>query len=209
MRTSLLIVFFTYMLKGWGQVSDISYKTHGNIANYFENADDMEAVFDFRNGEVVAEIGAGDGQNIGGIGLLIDSCTFYIQDIDAKVLNQTAWEKIKKKNEKSGMSSRHQFNLVIGDEKSTHLPDSIFDKIMMVSSFHEFTYMDEMIEDIKSKLKTGGRVYILETKCLVHTNYTPEETIDRMKKHGFSMLQRIQTQRNGSEGLYILSFYIE
>ena len=107
------------------------------------------------------------------------------------------------------MSSRHQFNLVIGDEKSTHLPDSSFDKIIMVSAFHEFTFMDEMIADIKSKLKTGGRVYILETKCLVHPYYTPEETIARLARHGFTMMQRIETQRNGSQGLYILSFYTE
>lgn len=200
-----------FALANLGQIhsQSFSYKTYGNVANYFGSAEEMKSFFDFRRGEVIAEVGAGRGGNVGGFGLLSDSCVFYVQDIDPRVMNQPIWNNVYKKCKKAGMSSKHQFHLVLGDFDRTLLPEASFDKIIMVSAFHEFTYMDEMIADIKSKLKTGGRVYILETKCLVHPYYTPENTIDRMKKHGFSMLQRIETQRNGSEGLYILSFYIE
>jgi ubiquinone/menaquinone biosynthesis C-methylase UbiE len=204
-----LLFFPLVLLTSLASAQQFSSKAYGNVANYFESADEMKSFFDFRNGEMIAEVGAGNGENVGGFGLLSDSCTFYIQDIDVTVMNQKNWDQVSKKCKRLGMSSKHQFNLLIGDEKSTHLPASGFDKIIMVSSFHEFTFMDEMITDIKSKLKAGGRVYILETKCLVHPYYTPEETIARMGNHGFTMMQRIETQRNGSDGLYILSFYLE
>jgi ubiquinone/menaquinone biosynthesis C-methylase UbiE len=190
------------------QSQSFSYKTYGNIANYFASVADMKSFFNFQNGEVIAEIGAGDGQNIGGFGLLVDSCTFYIQDIDHKVLNNANWNKLYKKYIKAGMSSKHQFNLVIGEEKRTNLPRAIFDKIIMSSSFHEFIYMNEMIEDIKTRLKPNGMVYILETHCLTegHTNYSENETKVIMANHGFELIGENHTQRNGSEGLYMLAF---
>lgn len=205
-RYKFIICLFIVTNLGLIYSQSFSYKTYGNVANYFGSSDEMKSFFDFRKGEMIAEVGAGDGVNIGGFGLLADSNTFYVQDIDTKVLNAENWNKVYKKFNKAGILSKHQFNLVIGDEKSTHLPDSSFDKIIMISSFHEFSFMDEMIVDIKSKLKKGGRVYILETKCLIHPYYAPEETIDRMNKHGFTMMQRIQGDRNGSDGLYILAF---
>jgi ubiquinone/menaquinone biosynthesis C-methylase UbiE len=204
---------FLFMLVNLAQVQSqsFSYKTYGNVANYFGSAAEMKSFFDFRNGEVIAEVGAGDGENVGGFGLVSDSCTFYVQDIDTKILVEENWDKIIRKYKKAGMSSKHQFHLVVGDEKSTHLPGGIFDKIIMISAFHEFTYMDEMIADIKSKLKTGGRVFILETECIApgHHYYTPESTIERMAAQGFTMMQRIETPHNGSKGLYLLSFYME
>jgi hypothetical protein len=60
---------------------DFSYKVYGNFANFFESENDLLGFFEFKKGDIVAEIGANKGQNIGGLLLLTDSLTFYAQDI--------------------------------------------------------------------------------------------------------------------------------
>ena len=64
-----------------------SYEAYGNVANYFEHEKDLVDFFEFEKGDVVAEVGAADGENIGGFSLLSDSITFYVQDIDPKSMN--------------------------------------------------------------------------------------------------------------------------
>jgi hypothetical protein len=185
-----------------------SYKTHGNMANYFKDTADLLQFFECKNGEVIAEIGANDGQNIGGLGLLMDSCNFYIQDINPKALNEKTWKKVWQNGVKNGLSAKHQFHLVIGNEKASLLPQTAFHKIIMVSAFHEFTWMDEMITDLISKLLPHGKIYILESHCYTpsHKNYNMDETISIMEKHGLVLVKKDQTQHNGSTGLYKLVF---
>jgi hypothetical protein len=203
----LFLPFFLFTQRVQSQIP-FSYKTHGNIANYFTDASDLLQFFECKNGEVIAEIGANDGQNIGGLGLLLDSCSFYIQDINPQAWNEKTWNRIRKKCVKNGMSAKHQFHLVIGTEKASLLPQGGFDKIILVSTFHEFTYMEEMITDLISKLKPAGKIYILESYCYTatHTNYTMNETITLMEKHGMQILKKDETQLNGSTGLYKLVF---
>ena len=54
------------------------------------------------------------------------------------------------------------YKMIIGDERSTSLPENTFDKILIINSFHEFTFRAEMLADIKKKLKPGGVLYIDE-----------------------------------------------
>jgi ubiquinone/menaquinone biosynthesis C-methylase UbiE len=52
--------------------------------------------------------------------------------------------------------------MTLGNEKSTSLPGNTFDKVLIINSFHEFTFVPEMLSDIKTKLKPGGILYIDE-----------------------------------------------
>lgn len=54
------------------------------------------------------------------------------------------------------------YRMILGNEKSTSLPENLFDKILIINSFHEFTFVTEMLADIKKKLKPGGILYIDE-----------------------------------------------
>ena len=44
--------------------------------------------------------------------------------------------------------------MVLGNERSTLLPENSFDKILIINSFHEFTFKAEMLADIKKETKT-------------------------------------------------------
>jgi ubiquinone/menaquinone biosynthesis C-methylase UbiE len=97
-----------------------------------------------------------------------------------------------------------KLNLCIGTEKSSNLPDATFDKLFLSATFHEFTFMDEMIADISRKLKKNGKLYILESTCLnkAHKNYTADETTAIMKKHNFRLVKKDGKDLNGATGLY-------
>jgi ubiquinone/menaquinone biosynthesis C-methylase UbiE len=83
---------------------------------------------------------------------------------------------------------------VLGDEKKTNLPNQLFDKVMIINSFHEFTYQEEMLEDIARKLKPGGLLYIdealarrageLHGVCKKRI-YLDEELVSFLKENGY------------------------
>lgn len=187
---------------------EFSWRIFGNMANYFENERDLLDFFEFKKGNVVAEVGAGKWENVVGLSLLTDSITFYAQDIDAKNLQDKDLEKALSKTEKYKWTRYNTFKSQIGTEKESLLSDNSFDKIILSSTFHEFTYMNEMISDLYKKLKSNGKIYILESKCgnKDHKNYTAVQTEEILKKHGFTLLAKDGKNINGATGIYRMAF---
>ena len=184
-----------------------SDKVYGNVANFFENKKDMSSFFDFHQGDLVAEVGAGYARNMCGFSMLADSMTLYMQDIDTNILSRKRFEHAIKHCHKFKSPMTNKFYRCIGTEKSTNLPDNTFDKIILISAFHEFTCISEMMNDIYGKLKTGGQLYILEAHCFSHkTNYTADETISMLKKYNFVLVKKDGKDLHGSSGLYRLIF---
>ena len=92
------------------------------------------------------------------------------------------------------------YKMIIGDERSTSLPENTFDKILIINSFHEFTFQAEMLADIKRNLKPGGLLYIDEAlpkrQGQLHgicnkPMLTNEETIAIFEKNGFEYVDGI------------------
>lgn len=142
----------------------------GQCGSFFENMAHLYKIkqseldfFRFQSGQTIASIGAGCGHWEAAYAATTDSVTFYLEDIDTTTLNERnagfSWNYYAKLRGKPMTSS---YKLVLGDERSTSLPENTFDKILIINSFHEFTYQKEMLEDIKTKLKTGGILYIDE-----------------------------------------------
>lgn len=177
------------------------YKTFLNLTNYFENKREVVDFFDFNKGEQVADIGAGEGKYEGAFSLLFDSVSYFVQDIDSTVLSQRKLKKVVDHyaSLKPGVQSSN-FQLCIGTEKCTNLSEGSFDKVVMISSLHMFTYMDDMIRDIYKKLKHGGKVYILDAHCSKkgHVNYSSEQVIAIMEKQGFVLDKLLVTSKGSS-----------
>lgn len=202
---SMLLLFFaSCFLPAAGQ-NAFSNRLYGNIANYFPSAKELLTFFDFHRGDCIAEIGAYDGQNIAGLSTMLDSVVFYVQDIDSTQLKQGRFNKrIQQLSRKYVYPSKNNYRICIGTEKASGLPEGSFDKILLISTFHEFTYMYEMLSDIYTKLKPDGQLFILEARCYAktHRNYTASECIALLTAHGFELQQR----EEDSSGMYRLSF---
>lgn len=195
---SLLLLLFAFA----GDQPKFSARVYGNVANYFENEQDLLTFFDFHKGDVIAEVGAATGKNLAGLALLADSLTFYAEDIDKKTLTQKNLDAAVNRVRKYKNPVTSTFQLTIGTETATGLPANTFDKILLIATLHEFTHATEMMADICSKLKPGGKVYVLESICLAHKNYSAEQTIALMQAHKLQLIKKDGKDLNGSSGLY-------
>jgi ubiquinone/menaquinone biosynthesis C-methylase UbiE len=151
--------------------------------------------YHFHPGQTVASIGAQCCHWEAAYAAAADNINFYLEDIDSTHFNQQqaafAWNYYNTIRAKPMSSTYH---LVLGDEKKTNLPDQLFDKVMIINSFHEFTYQKEMLEDISRKLKPGGLLYIDEVLARKSGElhgvckkriYLDEELISVLKENGY------------------------
>jgi ubiquinone/menaquinone biosynthesis C-methylase UbiE len=179
-------------------------KVYGNIANYFETEAELREFFSFTKGEVIAEVGTAEGRNIAGLALLYDSLVIYAEDINPDYLNKKNLDKCLDKVRKHKPQLTCDIKMMIGTETSTLLPENTFDKILLISTLHEFSRMDEMLSDIGKKLRPRGKVYVLESVCGAkgHRHYTVDEVTVLMKKQALILSTSDGKDLHGSLGLY-------
>lgn len=167
-RTTLLIILV--LLAGTATAQKMQM-VKGYCGIYYRTMDDLFKqkqpeldFYQFRPGQTVASIGAQCCHWEAVYAAATDSVYFYLQDIDTIFFNQRqagfAWHYYDSIRGKP-MSSR--YTLVTGTETSTGLPETFFDKIIIINSFHEFTAKKTMLDDIAGKLKPDGILYIDES----------------------------------------------
>jgi SAM-dependent methyltransferase len=131
----------------------------------------------FRKGEVIADIGAGNGYLEGMLSLFRDSLTFYIQDIDTTICNKSAVGKVADfyKNLKKEPFNNN-FIAVNGTDSTTNLPDNIFDKILMINTYQYIKKPKPFIKDVHKKLKNDGLFYV------INPQYGDYDDLDRQRR---------------------------
>ncbi len=157
--------------------------------------------YDFKQGQTIASIGAQCCHWEAAYAATTDSITFYLEDIDTSKFKKEhadfAWSYYAQLR---GRPMTSNYKMIVGDERSTSLPENMFDKILIINSFHEFTFQTEMLDDIKKKLKPGGILYIDEAlpkkQGQLHgicnmPMLTNAETIALFAKKGFEYLNGI------------------
>jgi predicted methyltransferase len=158
--------------------------------------------YGFQPRQVVASIGAQCGHWEAAFAATTDSIQFYLEDIDTTAFNKRqvgfAWHYY---DSLRGSPMTCTYTLITGTEESTLLPENTFDKIIIINSFHEFTKREDMLADIKKKLKPGGILYIDETvpkrKGQLHgackkPMLTPEEMISILTKNGYEYVDGLE-----------------
>ena len=156
----------------------------------------------FQPGHSVASIGARCGHWEASFAASTENVHFYLEDIDTCFFNQRqvgfAWHYY---DSLRGSPMTSTYTLVTGTEESTLLPEKTFDKIIIINSFHEFSRMDEMLADIKTKLKEDGILYIDETVpkktgqlhgICKKPMLTPEEMISILSKNGYEYINGLE-----------------
>ena len=151
--------------------------------------------YDFKAGQTIASIGAQCCHWEAAYAATTDSVIFYLEDIDTSKFKKEqadfAWNYYATLR---GKPMTSYYKMVLGDERSTSLPEKTFDQIIIINSFHEFTFKEEMLADVKKKLKPEGILYIDEalpkTPGQLHSicnipMLTNEETIEFLAKNGF------------------------
>ncbi len=132
-------------------------------AECYEHCGPLLKQYRIKSGDVVADIGAASGWKDGIFSVILDSVTFYIEDIDTNLLNKDQFNKVVKYyTSVRDKPQTNTFHMVLGTKKSTNLPDSLFDKVIMENTLHELSNPFRMISDISWKLRPGGKLLINE-----------------------------------------------
>lgn len=160
------------------------------------------AIYDIKKGDVIADVGAASGWLEGALSVLVDSVTFYIQDIDTNYANQKELDKVVSYYSKFRETLQtNSFHLIIGTMTKTNLPDGSFDKVILHNTFHELAYKKKILDDLSEKLKPGGKIIIQEGMSNNHKKVRlkgcnmkalkASEIIAYMKKNGFYLINMV------------------
>ena len=148
--------------------------------------DEILRVLAIKPGMHLADLGAGGGyftlrfaQAVGGGGKV------YAVDINAELL-----EMVKSSVSKAGLKN---VEYVLAAEKDSMLPERSVDLVFARNVFHHLPDQEEYFRNIKPKLRSGGKIAIIEYKkgAYYSGHETPEEVvIDIMRKAGFRLVKR-------------------
>lgn len=153
----------------------------------------MQAM-ELREGQTVAEIGAGTGYFSRRIAKVVGPTGKVLAvDIQAPML-----ELLKKYAEKEGVKN---VTPILGTETDPKLPPHGVDRILMVDVYHEFQQPEPMLAHIRESLAPGGTVTLVEYRAednsaahiLKEHRMTAEQVLSEWNAAGFELANQIET----------------
>lgn len=115
------------------------------------------ALLDLAPDTIIADIGAGSGYYSFRIAPLIPKGKVIAIDIQRQMLNHLTAE--------SGRLGITNVIPHLGTVESVELPPASIDAALMVDAYHEFSHPAEMLASIRSALKPGGKIYLIEYRA--------------------------------------------
>ncbi len=158
------------------------------------------SIYNFQPNETIASVGASGGLWEIWFASQVENLTFYLQDIDPLNCNQEEVDygiKYYEKLLQKPISGK--FIPVIGTQSATNLPQSTFDKVLIINSLHEFEIPELILQDIHKILKSNGQLFIeeqiAEFSGEIHEGcgkrlFTENELTEILKKCGFEVSNR-------------------
>ncbi|MGD0581508.1 MAG: class I SAM-dependent methyltransferase [Bacteroidales bacterium] len=117
---------------------------------------DVISILNIREGMSILDIGCGTGWALGQAASLINNKgSFYGVDLSAKMIERA----------KENFKTKENFYFIKANAESIPLDDNLFDFIICTNSFHHYFNPDKALKEMQRLLKTGGRVYILESNA--------------------------------------------
>lgn len=171
-------------------------------AGYIDNLDtildkaapEME-LYRLQPGDVVADIGAGQGWFEGYLMITAEELDIYAEDIDKRYI-KNMHHVVDKYATLRPKPQTNTIHYVLGTTEQTNLPPNHFDKIIIRETFHHFSEKDEMLQDILSKLKCDGKLCLYEPKVeqTIYSKACESYILDRsalievMERNGFVLM---------------------
>jgi ubiquinone/menaquinone biosynthesis C-methylase UbiE len=115
--------------------------------------------------------------------------------------------------EEARQSGLKNIQTILAKVDNSLLPEGSVDLIFVRNVFHHLPVPEKYFRDLKTKLKPGGRIAIVEYKKLgffsftrIFRHHTPEEqVIETMKNSGYHLAQRHDFLKKQSFSIYSLA----
>lgn len=164
------------------------------------------------DGAVVADIGAGEGYFTTRLAKAVGSGRVYAVDI-----NDSAIARLGRRLDREGITNAV---IVHGTTTDPKLPPDAIDAALIINAYHEMTQYQQMLAAIKTALKPGGRLVIIEAISDTLRSGTREAQEDRhelapqfVQRDGLDagfIIQRFEDSftRRGGDGVpeYLITF---
>jgi protein-L-isoaspartate O-methyltransferase len=156
-----------------------------------ENTTQLISNLRLKKGMQVADIGAGSGYHVALMSPLVGAeGKVFAVDVEPEMI-RFIQERIK-------MEKRNNVVPVLGTEQSVKLPESNIDLMLLVDVYHEFAYPYEMGQSMRSALKPGGKLVLVEFRSEdplvpikeIH-KMSQQQAVKELKAAGFKFIQNI------------------
>ena len=123
-------------------------------------------------GMVIADIGAGSGYHSALLSKMVGSGKVFAVDVEPEMIAYL--------NERIKQKKLSRIVPVLSTEQKVSLPENIIDIMLLVDVYHEFSYPYEMALSMRSALKPGGKLVLVEFRSEDST--VPIKTIHKMSE---------------------------
>jgi ubiquinone/menaquinone biosynthesis C-methylase UbiE len=164
-RLSLLLVICLANAEAEAQKTpDVEKRLHAFWKSKHVSANAISQIADLRPGDVIADIGTGDGWFAAVLSTFTDHLTMYLEDVDSVVWKQESFDRalsyFSQQADKPPLKST--FYHRIGSQSATGLAHQQFNKVLIIDTYHHLNNRREMISDAVKLLKPEGKIIILE-----------------------------------------------
>jgi FkbM family methyltransferase len=123
-------------------------------------------------GMVIADIGAGSGYHSALLSKMVGSGKVFAVDVEPEMIAYL--------NERIKQKKLSRIVPVLSTEQKVSLPENTIDIMLLVDVYHEFSYPYEMALSMRSALKPGGKLVLVEFRSEDST--VPIKTIHKMSE---------------------------
>jgi ubiquinone/menaquinone biosynthesis C-methylase UbiE len=134
---------------------------------------ELVASLGIKVGQVVADVGTGVGFMLPYFVAAVGSSgKVYAQDIQEDFLNQA-----RSKIQENGWTN---VETVLGEQTDVRLPENSIDLAFILDAYHHFTYPGKTVATVRSALKPGGRLVVVD---FYRSREHPSMSEERLKDH--------------------------
>ena len=123
-------------------------------------------------GMIIADIGAGSGYHSALLSKMVGSGKVFAVDVEPEMIAYL--------NERIRQEKLSHIVPVLSTEQKLYLPENTIDMMLLVDVYHEFSYPYEMALSMRSALKRGGKLVLVEFRSEDST--VPIKTIHKMSE---------------------------
>jgi predicted methyltransferase len=195
MRLLVIIICISYnALFGQEQWKDVYKESAWEERDQWQRADDLIRFLNLKPGNRVADIGCHEGYWSFKLSQIVgESGRVYAVDV-----KQDKLDKLNTIAEDRGVKN---ITTIIGDYDDPKLSTGTLDGAIIIDAYHEMDDHDEILQHIKSALKTNGRLLICEAIAFSRRGLSRNEqerkheiemkfVLEDLKKAGFKMVRQ-------------------
>ncbi len=137
-----------------------------------ENTSQLLKNLGIKSGMLIADIGAGSGYHSALLSKMVGTGKVFAVDVEPEMIGYL--------NERIKQEKLSRIVPVLSTEQKVSLPENTVDIMLLVDVYHEFSYPYEMALSMRSALKPGGKLVLVEFRSEDQT--VPIKTIHKMSE---------------------------